>query len=180
VSPLIRQDRIWPVIIISVLAIDVLVGFALIRVANSDPHAAIEANYYQKAVNWDSTQAQARQNVALGWTLAPSLSAIGPDHQAMLTFRLRNEAGAALAGAAVMVEARHVAHAEEVMASVLPATPDSSYAAPILMTRAGLWELRVVVTRGSDRYTTQLRFDASTTDTARLVAARPGDAPGGS
>jgi len=178
-SPLIAKERIWPVIIITVLVLDVAVGFALVRVANSDPHAAIEANYYQKAVTWDSTLAQARTNAALRWTLAPSLGLIGPDHQAMLTFRLRDAAGAALAGAAVMVEARHVAHAEEVVASVLTATPDSSYAGPLLMPRPGLWELRVVVTRGSDRYTTQLRFDASTSDTARLISERPGDAPGG-
>jgi nitrogen fixation protein FixH len=178
-SPLIRKERIWPVIIITVLCVDVGVGFALVRLANSDPHAAIEANYYQKAVTWDSTLAQARANAALRWTLAPSLGVIGPDHQAMLTFRLRDGAGAALGGAAVMVEARHVAHAEEVVASILTAAPDSNYAAPLLLPRPGLWELRVVVTRGSDRYSTQLRFDASTADTARLVVARPGDAPGG-
>ena len=44
-SPLIPKHRVWPAIIVAVLVIDVLVGLVLIRVANSDPHAAIEANY---------------------------------------------------------------------------------------------------------------------------------------
>lgn len=179
-SPLIPKNKVWPVIIITVLVLDVAVGFALVRVANSDPHAAIEADYYHKAVTWDSTQAQGRENVALRWTIAPSLGAIRGDHQARLALALRDSAGAAVTGAAITVEARQVAHAEEVVRSTLTAEGDSAYAAMLPLSRPGLWELRVVVTRAHERYTTQLRFDASTTDTARLVAARPGDAPGGS
>ena len=178
-SPLLRKDRIWPTIVVGVLVVDVAVGFVMMRVAADDPHAAIEPNYYQKAVAWDSTLAQSHRNTALGWTLESSLGAITPGHEAPLTLRVHDGTGVAVTGATLQVEAMQVAHADEVVHATLTAAGDSSYVTELPMTRTGLWELRIVATRGSDRFTADLRLDASTTGAALPVSARPGDAPAG-
>ncbi len=176
-SPLIRKDRIWPTAIIAVLVIDVAVGFVMMRVAADDPHAAIEPEYYQKAVAWDSTMAQSHRNTALGWTLESSLGAITPGREAPLTLRLHDAHGDAVVGATLQVEAMQVAHADEVVHATLTAAGDSTYVTALPMARPGLWELRVVATRGSDRFTADLRLDVSTSGAALPVSARPGDAP---
>ncbi len=176
-SPLLRKERIWPAIIIAVLVVDVAVGFVMMRVAADDPHAAIEPDYYHKAVTWDSTLAQSQRNRALGWTLEASLGAISPRHEAPLTLRLSDASGEAVTGATLQVQAMQVAHAGEIVHATLTAAGDGGYVADLPMTRPGLWELRIVATRGSDRFTADLRLDASTTGMAHAVLARPGDAP---
>jgi nitrogen fixation protein FixH len=176
-SRLLRKDRLWPTIIVAVLVIDVAVGFAMMRLAADDPHAAIEPDYYHKAVIWDSTLAQADRNAALGWTLESSLGAITPRHDAPLMLRISDDSGQAVTGATLQVEAMQVAHADEVVHATLTAGADGGYVADLPMARPGLWELRVVATRGGDRFTADLRLDASTTGVAQAVLARPGDAP---
>ena len=178
-SPLIPKRRIWPTIVIAVLVIDVVVGLVLIRVATSDPHAAIEADYYQKAVTWDSTLAQASRNSALGWTLDPTLGAISASHEAPFTLLLHDGTGAVVTGASILIEAMQVAHADDIVRAALLATPNGGYGAALPIGRPGLWEVRIVATRGSDRFTADIRLDASTTGAARLVSIRPGDAPAG-
>jgi nitrogen fixation protein FixH len=174
---ILRKDRIWPTIIVGVLVVDVAVGFAMMRLAADDPHAAIEPDYYHKAVTWDSTLAQSQRNAVLGWTLESSLGAITQEHEAPLTLRLHDAQGDAVVGATLQVEAMQVAHAAEIVHATLTAGADSDYVAALPMSRTGLWELRVVATRGSDRFTADLRLDASNTEMARPIRARPGDAP---
>ena len=176
-SSLIPKERIWPALIIAALVIDVGVGFSMMRLAADDPHAAVEPDYYRKAITWDSTMAQAVRNGALGWTLVPSLGAVTPTHEAPLTMQLRDSAGRAITGAVIQVEAMQIAHAEEILHATLTGANDSSYTTTLPMARTGLWEMRVIVTRGTDRFTTQLRLDASTSGIAGIVTARPGDAP---
>ncbi len=178
-SPLIPKDRIWPVIIIAVLVTDVTVGFAMMRLASDDPHAAIESDYYQKAITWDSTMAQATRNSELGWMLTPSLGAISVRHEAPLTLDLRDANGAAVVGATILVEAVQVAHAEEIQHITLTSDSAGEYRTTLPMTRSGLWELRVIATRGADRFTNEARLDASTTGMAAIITARPGDATPG-
>jgi nitrogen fixation protein FixH len=172
----IPKQRIWPTIIIAVLVIDVGVGVVMMRIANRDANFAIEPDYYSKAIAWDSTTAQARRNVVLGWQLTPELGALSGKGNSTLTMALRDRAGAPVTGARVEVEAIPVAHAGEALHSELQAAPiDGDYAAALPMTRTGLWELRVTATRGGDRYTADLRLDTSTSAPASAVAGRPWD-----
>jgi nitrogen fixation protein FixH len=175
VSPLIRKDRIWPTIVVTVLSGYVAFGLIAARVATNDPHAAIEPDYYRKAVDWDSTVAQARRSAALGWRMTPMLSAIGNGSAALLSLELRDAGGAAVSDAQVSVEARQIAHAYDVVRATLGMRGDGAYAARVPVGRPGLWELRVVATRGADRYETSVRMNASATATAGVVTERPGD-----
>lgn len=174
-SFIIRKDRIWPIIIVTVLAGDVVLGFLNARVASHDPNFAVEPDYYRKAVEWDSTVAQGRRSEALGWRLTPTLGPTGDGTAAQLALEFRDAGGALVRDAQVSVEARQMAHADDLVRATLTARDDGAYAARLPLTRPGLWEFRVVATHGADRFVTSVRMDASTAAVARVVEERPGD-----
>jgi nitrogen fixation protein FixH len=176
VSPLLRRDRVWPAIIVTALLGNVTLGIVLMRVAADDPHFAVEPDYYRRAVGWDTTQAQARRNLELGWQVVPALGPVGGG-EVPLTLVLTDAGGAPLDGASVSVEARAVAHAAEVVAAnLLPTGAPGTYTAALPVAREGLWEVRAVAVRGADRLTADLRLDARRDGPARVVTARPGTA----
>jgi nitrogen fixation protein FixH len=170
------REKIWPALIVLLL-----VGFsggtlALARIAASDPHAAIEPDYYKKAVAWDSTMAQERRNTALAWHVTPSLPALGAAATSDLVLDVRDGAGAPVTGAVVHVEAMPVSHADAGLIATLADRGAGAYGAPVAIRQAGLWELRVSVVRGADKFTTNLRLDAARDVAAHEIIARPGDA----
>jgi nitrogen fixation protein FixH len=173
----IRKDRVWPAIVIGVLALDVAVGIAMMRVADDDPTYAIEPDYYHKAITWDSTVAQAERNRALGWTLAPTLGARGMGRPAALALQLRDRIGQPIDSAVVRVEAMPVAHANAVVEVTLPGAGQGSYGAPVTIAEPGLWEFRLMARRGEDRFTADFRLEVPDTGAARLVTGRPWEAP---
>ncbi len=170
------REKIWPAIIVLLLG-----GFGggtivLARIASSDPHAAIEPDYYKKAVAWDSTMAQERRNAALAWRVEPALPAIGVARTTELAMRVLDASGAPVTGASVHVEAMAVSQADSAVRATLSEGSAGQYAAPVAIRQAGLWELRVSVVRGADKFTTNIRLDAARDVAAREVNARPGDA----
>ena len=171
-----RKDRIWPTIVVVVLSGYVVFGISAARVATHDPNFSVEPDYYKKAVAWDSTLAQDRRNVALGWKLSPTLGPVGRGHAARLAFDVRDAAGTRVPDVKVSIEARQVAHAEELIRATLSADSTGDYSGELPMGRAGLWEVRVVATRGADRFATSVRMDASSSADGTVVTERPGDA----
>lgn len=173
---LIPKHRVWPTIIITVLLGNLALGVVLYRVANDDTHAAVEPDYYRKALAWDATQAQAARNAALGWRVDASLPPLAPTGPTMLTLEVRDAAGAPLTAPVATLEARQVAHADEVVtASATGDATPGEVRIPLALGREGLWELRLTIDRGADRFTEQLRLDVSRDAEATVVRARPGD-----
>ncbi len=175
-SPLIGKSRLWPVLIVTTLVIFVTFTLLAARVASHDPHFAIEPDYYGKAIAWDSTLAEQRRAAALGWRLTPALGPVSAGRGAPLVLTLSDSLGAPITGASIAVEARQVAHADDVVRLTLTQGADARYTAALPLARSGLVELRIVATRASDRFSTSIRLDASATSMARVVDARPGDA----
>lgn len=174
-SPLLRKDRVWPTIVVALLGGNLALGAVLIRVANADPHFAVEPDYYRRAVDWDSTRAQAARNAALGWTWTPSLGAVRGDRVPMM-LAITTRDGTPVDGATVTVEARAVAHASDVLVDTLAARGAGWYGTALPMRRTGLWEFRLRATRGETVATTELRLDARADGEAAVVTARPGAA----
>ena len=149
----------WPLGIVAILAATVGLNIWVLRVANDDPSFAIEPDYYQKAVNWDSTMAQQRQNLALGWHLAPTLGAFTTHNGARLQVTLTDASGASIADATVRVAAFYNARANDIIDTTLH--PDSSgYAATLPVKHGGVWELQFDVKRGATRFTSTSRVEA--------------------
>lgn len=149
----------WPIGVAAILAITVGANIWVAVVAGDDPSFAIEPNYYAKAVTWDSTMAQARENARLGWRLVPTLGAFHRDIGAQLDVRLLDSAGAPIHGAVVKVYALYNARAEQIYEATL-SPADSAYSARIPVEHVGEWELRFEVTQGGRRFTSTSRVEA--------------------
>ena len=108
-------------------------------VSRPDP-IAIAAMVIVAGLSTASCGRQVPDAVALSWTLSPSSPAVGP---AALTVGLRDRAGAAIAGAAVRVEA-HMSHPgmSPVIANAVERTP-GVYVASFTFTMPGDWVLLV-------------------------------------
>ena len=159
-----RRATLWPLGITAVLAIFVGANIALYRVAGDDPSFAVEPDYYAKAVRWDSTMAQERRNLALGWRLAPALGPIS-DATAVLHVSLTDSTGAAIHDATVRVAALFNARANAIVHSTL-ARDSTGYTVRLPVRHAGEWELRFDVTRGGQHFTAISHVEAVTAASA--------------
>ncbi len=171
-----QRLKLWPGIVVCLLGANVVGTLYATHLAGNDPHAAVEPDYYQKAVGWDSTMAQERRNEVLGWQVTPSLGAIGTARTSTIGLSVLDGAGRPVTGASVHVDAVAVMQADSVVRATLDDLGSGAYGAPLAIRRTGLWEVHVSVVRGAERYTRTLRLDVSASEPAHEVAARPGDA----
>ncbi len=161
-----KLGALWPVAIVGVLALTVGANIWVMVVAR-DPHAAaIEPDYYNKAVAWDSTLAEQHRSEQLAWTAEVELldaSTTG----ATVRVLLRDRGRQSVAGARVSVEAIHNLQADERIRATLGELRNGEYSARMPLRRRGLWELRIEATRGRDRWVTSVRREAQWSSTAR-------------
>lgn len=152
----------WPIGMSVILAGTVALNLYVMHLARSDASFAVEPDYYRKAVHWDDELAQRRRNAALGWRLSPSL-ARDADDATRLRLRLTDAAGRPLDGVAVEVEAFAIARAAQVQRVTLASAGGDAagaYDGRLDMRQPGQWELRVVATRGGERFTAVQRVEA--------------------
>jgi nitrogen fixation protein FixH len=152
-----RRGTFWamsPVLLLGgLLGMQVtFLGWAL-----GDPSFAVEEDYYQKAVSWDVKMAQDRENARLGWSMDLEVHGFGDD--AKLRLELRDEAGAAIDDAEVVVQAFPNARAGRIREVTPRALGEGVYEGPLFVERGGLWEFRSVASRGQTRFTAVLRRD---------------------
>jgi hypothetical protein len=145
-----------------------LVGLGtLAYVAIDDPHFALEANYYDKAVHWDQSQTEARESDALGLKLeleAPL--ALAADGRIDVRLLVQDRRDLAFSGAEVVLEAFPNAYAGRVERITLRETGVGVYAGQLTHGVTGLWELRLVVKQGSFHFSQVLRRDVAKGDAA--------------
>lgn len=156
-----KNGRAWPWALGLVLAVTVVGNIWVMRVASGDPSFVIEPDYYQKAVDWDSTMARSARSAALGWTLTARLAPASADGNVTLTAQLRDAGGEPVTGAVVTVEATHNARAANILAAELTPAEDGSYTAMLPAARRGLWELRFEVARNGEQFTATVRTDTT-------------------
>lgn len=156
-----KSGRHWPLLLALLLVSGVLANVYFMTRAVSDPSFAVEPDYYQKAVAWDAHQAQARENAALGWSLALTVAAADPGTgRARLVAALLDREGRRLPGLTVGLTAFHNARAAQVLTATLTETPEHAYAADVAVVRPGLWEFRLSATRGEETFTAVVDQDA--------------------
>ncbi len=142
----------WPFFVAALLAIPVVIDIGVILFVGSDPSFAVEPQYYQKAVAWDDELAQRRANDALGWKVHVALRS-GPG-ETRLEVQLVDRDGVPVRDATLTAQTFHVARASRVLpVSFDAAAADRGYVAVVPMRRPGLWEVRLEIRRGADRFT---------------------------
>ena len=127
------------------------------HLATDDPSFAVEKDYYKKAIDWDSTQAQAAENARLGWNV--DLAVEPGKSELVLVVHPKDAQGAPIRGADVRVEAFANARAAHIVKADFRPQADGALAASVPLVRPGLWEFRFVVEAAGRRFTQVVRRD---------------------
>jgi len=154
----VNASKLWPAALVAVLAITVLANVAIYWTANHDSSFAVEPDYYQRAIDWDSTVARGQRSAALGWSadvrLAPPEAG-----QAILSVTLAARSGVPLDSADVRAALSHNAHGANVFqVRLLPSGP-GLYAARVPSTAQGLWRVDLAATLGDDVFVGRVTVD---------------------
>lgn len=150
----------WVWVPVGLLVASTLGVGSLAAIAVHDPSFALEPNYYDKALHWDLTQAQAADNQRLGYAIrldrGMTLDAAG---KASVRVRIVDASGRDANDAIVSGLAFANAYAGDSTPLVFERVESGVYAATWRARHLGLWELRLIVDRGSARVTSTLRGD---------------------
>lgn len=163
----------WPIGVATILAATVVANVVVMRIASDDPSFAVEPDYYRKAVHFDSTMAQERQNLSLGWGFDATLDAIADGQPTRLAVRLHDAASDPLPGARVAVMARFNARANDTLTAVLTEEAPGTYVTRLPITHPGEWEIRVDAAHGSQRFSTSARVTAVRAESNRPEVPAP-------
>lgn len=147
----------WPIAVTAVLVVFVSANLWMMRLAGDDPAFAIEPDYYRKAVAYDTTMAERRRSAALGWSASTSIAAGAARGESILTVSLADSTRQPIDDAAVTVTARFNARANDVQSATLHRSAAGRYDAPLAVTHAGEWEVRIDAVRGAEHFVTSTR-----------------------
>jgi hypothetical protein len=129
-------------------------------IATQDPGFALERDYYKKAVAYDDEIAQRAENERLGWSIETEVGPVTSGSERRFVVRARDGAGP-IAGARVNVEALRNATAQHPLAAELVEQKAGEYEGRLPLRGAGLWEFRLTLERGGERFTKVERQDVS-------------------
>jgi nitrogen fixation protein FixH len=162
-----RRGAVWACVPALLLG-GMLLGLGVLAyIATDDPHFALEANYYDKAVRWDDTQREARDSAALGLQLAlPNTLALSRDGTVEVELRVTDREQAPLQSALVELEAFPNAYASRIERVTLREVAPGVYRARLSGQSRGLWELRFSIATGNLHFRQTLRRDVGKGDAA--------------
>ena len=146
----------WALLPLALLVPLLLIQVTMFLISTNDPGFAVEENYYAKATAWDQHMAQQRTNRELGWQLKLELvpATAGPQPQPLkLRATLADKTGEPVSHGRVNAMAFHNARAANRQRLVLEETAAGVYETPMVMQRAGLWEIRSDVQQAGRRFT---------------------------
>ncbi|MEW5915769.1 MAG: FixH family protein [Gemmatimonadota bacterium] len=155
------RGRAWPFAIAGILIAGIASNVGFIVLATSDPAAAIEPDYYRKAVAWDEEMAQQERNLALGWSTHSVLHLGANNTPGRLELELADRSGQPLIGATVTASVMHNARAAAIQTVMLRDTGNGRYVASVEARRPGVWEVRLSVEKASQRFTARERLQAA-------------------
>jgi nitrogen fixation protein FixH len=155
------RGHAWPVAITAILLAGIASNVAFVILASSDPAAAVEPDYYRKAVAWDQEMAQQERNIALGWSAHAALYPGTHGNTGRLELTLADSLGKPLPGAKVQALVMHNARAAAVQTVLLHDEGAGRYTARVAADRPGLWEVRLSVERNSLRFTARERIQVA-------------------
>jgi nitrogen fixation protein FixH len=157
----------WPIGVAVILALTVGANIWVAVLAGDDPSFSIETDYYRKAVGWDSTMAQMRENARLAWHVEPTFDPFTTRNGATLHLRLSDAGGTPINGATVRVAALYNARAGQILEGTMVADTPATYALHLPVGYPGQWEVRFDIHRGKERYTSTTRIEAVAADGPR-------------
>lgn len=145
---------LWPWGLIGLLFAGAASNIVMVIIAVTDPSFAVEHNYYQKALDWDKTMAQRKQNDDLGWKVKVAMKKDAKADAPRPTLQLVDQKGKVLQGAVVLVTMFHSARASKRFKQALQLAPNKrEYLGRPMPMKQGLWVFEVRVVKDGKRFT---------------------------
>jgi nitrogen fixation protein FixH len=148
---------IFPVIIVGLLFTQIVLSLVGVYLAVSSRSAAVELDYYNRALHWDDYEKQVRAGEALGWRVVWAIHPPGDANAAVQGVRrveltLSDRDGRPLRG--VQLDGTYFHHAAALEGREIHLAEDSGrpgvYFADAPLRRVGTWEFRLKARRGPD------------------------------
>ncbi len=145
-----RTGLVWAFIPIGAFVVQAVVLAVTMSLASGAGLEAVEPDYYERSLGWDEHAELVRNGRRLGWTLDIAVGdPAGPLEHRTVHARLTDARGVLVDGARINLEAfPHAAAGERLSVALEPG--ESGHSAETAMRRAGLWEFRARITRGTD------------------------------
>ncbi len=150
-----RAFNLFPGIIFAFIALNMCIVGLTVYLAASDRSAAIEPDYYRKAVAWDTIARQRQRNAALAWSVR-IVTSTDADGTAALSLTLVDAASTPITDAAIRLTAFPSARAADRMDLTLTESAPGVYTAPWHARRAGLWEFEVLAHARDETFTSHV------------------------
>jgi FixH len=156
-----RRARLpWALVPVALLLSSALGVGSMAIIAVRDPHFATEPDYYQKAIRWDQTQAQAATNQRLGYVVKAA-TALRFDAQghATLELTLSDRLGQPVIGARLAGNAFANAYSGALVGMVFEEPSAGHYLAQFTVRHPGQWVFQIIGNSGGERFTAEVRAD---------------------
>jgi hypothetical protein len=156
-----RRARLpWAFVPVALLLTSALGVGSMAIIAVRDPHFATEPDYYQKAIGWDRTQAQAATNQRLGYLVElPAVVRFDAQGHATLELTLSDRHHQRVPGAELAAEAFANAYSGRLVGVRFEERSPGLYRAELTVNHPGQWVFQIVGSVGGERFTTDVRAD---------------------
>ena len=158
----------WPLIVLGLLLGHASIMATAVVLATGDKSFTVLPNYYEKAVNWDKTQAERRASEKLGWQveLVPSPGVDPTGHRA-LALTLADAAGRPIPDAVVELAWYHHARPTELYNTTLHTDGTGRATGTVIMRGEGFYQISVTAAAGGNRFVTAVTPFVSTAKRGR-------------
>jgi nitrogen fixation protein FixH len=151
-----RAAVVWGSVIVGLLVLQLVLGAIGVTMALRGKSAAVESDYYEKALHWDDQKAAGAASAKLGWTVKLSVGEIALEGGRAVTVMVMDKEGVLVKDAQVRVGYFHHALPKETREAELAAGAGGIYRGVLPVGRPGLWELRLKVTEGEKEYSERI------------------------
>jgi nitrogen fixation protein FixH len=153
-----KRYLLWPILISSLLGIQIISVVTMVVVATHDRSFAIEPDFYQKGLHYQQTIEQRRENARLGWSVKLDVSRpLSGSNLRNVTCRLFDRGGKPLQHAKIDLVAFAHLRASHAESGVMLPQDAGQYVATIPCADPGIWEFRLVVAQGKDTFTSVVK-----------------------
>ncbi|MGB7344194.1 MAG: FixH family protein [Pirellulaceae bacterium] len=145
-----RAKYFWVGLVVTLLGIQLVIGFAAYQLATNDPTVSVVPDYHQSALNWDQQRHVATAAERLGWTvdLVASDVADGKGCRAV-EVAVHNQNGESIDDLQLRATAYHHAAASDPRQFTVDSVGNGNYMALAPMSRSGIWNLEIQIS-GAD------------------------------
>lgn len=137
-----RARHFWVTGIVGLLGLQVIIGFTAIMLSIGDSTVTVIPNYYQSAVDWDTTRRARQLTQQLGWHVTPSA---GPTETETATRELRvlitSDDGDSVSDLNVLAKVYHHAQGSRIHEIRLYEESRGVYVGITGLTKPGLWQI---------------------------------------